>query len=353
MSDSCTVFSFILSPPGPLNGWQPMVTPADWEVQIETKLTSSFPESPFRNKCVWLNISTWPTTDDIELWEWPKKTWRGNCIAKKIKSESRLSSVPASFAESCPKFQSATPSHWNLWHALCRSTWAFPWKLSETMQLELARAININLLTSPIFPDTMSGFNGSVPQKRNRTPLTRSNGKKLLTSTASQEAYLMQICFWCLPTFHWSRPGREHISPLHTEGRQRQCTIESGGLKSHWEISGSKLGITKISHKCIFVGRRRTFPKLTWNWKWSSSGNCSTWGQNFTWSFPPLQGCTCRNAPFCLGRGQLWSFVLVAYTCTFGAARTRSMQQDSVTDLFGRACYLHPRTPEPNSFWTW
>ena len=103
MSDSCTVFSFILSPPGPLNGWQPMVTPADWEVQIETKLTSSFPESPFRNKCVWLNISTWPTTYDIELWEWPKKTWRGNCIAKKIKSESRLSSVPASFAESCPK----------------------------------------------------------------------------------------------------------------------------------------------------------------------------------------------------------------------------------------------------------
>ena len=158
MSDSCTVFSSILSPPGPLNRWQPMVTPADWEVQMETKLTSSFPESPFRKKCVWLNISTWPTTYDIELWEWPKKTWRGNCIAKKIKSESRLSSVPASFAESCPKFQSATPSHWNLWHALCLSTWALPWKLSETMQLELARAININLLTSPIFPDTMRGF---------------------------------------------------------------------------------------------------------------------------------------------------------------------------------------------------
>ena len=111
--------------------WQPMVNPADWEVQMETKLTSSFPESPFRNKCVWLNISTWPTTYDIELWEWPKKTWRGNCIAKKIKSESRLSSVPASFAESCPKFQSATPSHWNLWHAIGNQTCAGRWLLRQ------------------------------------------------------------------------------------------------------------------------------------------------------------------------------------------------------------------------------
>ena len=131
MSDSCTVFSSILSPPGPLNRWQPMVTPADWEVQMETKLTSSFPESPFRKKCVWLNISTWPTTYDIELWEWPKKTWRGNCIAKKIKSESRLSTVPASFAESCPKCQSATPGQRNLWHAIENQTCAGRWLLRQ------------------------------------------------------------------------------------------------------------------------------------------------------------------------------------------------------------------------------
>ena len=37
MSDSCTVFSSILSFAGPSNGWQPMVTPADWEEQMETK----------------------------------------------------------------------------------------------------------------------------------------------------------------------------------------------------------------------------------------------------------------------------------------------------------------------------
>ena len=85
MSDSCTVFRYILSSPGPLNGWQPMLTPADWEVQLETKLTPFFPESPARNKWVCLNISTWP------------------------------------------------------------ATWAFPWRLSETVHLELARAININL----------------------------------------------------------------------------------------------------------------------------------------------------------------------------------------------------------------
>ena len=78
-------------------------------------------------------------------------------MAKKIKSESRLSSVPASFAESCPKFQSATPSHWNLWHAVCLSTWAFPWKLSETVQLELAKAININLLTLETLQFTCAG----------------------------------------------------------------------------------------------------------------------------------------------------------------------------------------------------
>ena len=39
MSDSCTAFSSILSSPGPLNGWQPMVTPADWEPNMCWKVT--------------------------------------------------------------------------------------------------------------------------------------------------------------------------------------------------------------------------------------------------------------------------------------------------------------------------
>ena len=189
------------------------------------------------------HAATWLATDDIELWEWPKKTWRGNCIAKKIKSESesRLSIVPASFAESCPKFQSATPSQWSLWHALCLSTWAFPWRLSETVHLELARAINVNLLASlPIFPDTVQC--GGLTQKLSFNSLRLHLARVWLLQHPKNLTWCSYLSHG-FPPRNWSRPLG--ISP-NADGSQ--CTIESGGLK---KVRNQWVRTQKYHKSCI------------------------------------------------------------------------------------------------------